>query len=103
MELLCRTRIIQNDSSKKLIISDDEYKSEYKRISGIIAEGQKSNSDAKHWLRNSVDFRTFKKTKSIVFSDVNASSKRSSSMFEVLTPVLSHREVSKKGLFRKRF
>ena len=91
LELLCRTRIVEDQPIKKLLILDEEYKTEYDKVSKMIHDSHKSRPEIKSWIQKSNEFRKYKKSDSIIISDIKINSTRSSSMLGFILPVLSSR------------
>ena len=96
LELLCKTRIVCNEPSKKINIPDEEYKQEYKKLSSVINDAKKIHADAKKWIKNSNNPKRLTKTKSDIFTEQFLNSQRSSSMINLLEPVLTKRTSKRK-------
>ena len=73
------------------MISDDEYKIEYRKISKILENANKADVDAKNLLKNAREASNHRKSSSIIITNSQISSNRSKSMMDILTPVLKNR------------
>ena len=91
LELLCKTIIVHKQPAKKFMISDDEYKIEYRKISKILENANKADVDAKNLLKNAREASNHRKSSSIIITNSQISTNRSKSMMDILTPVLKNR------------
>ena len=73
LELISKTRVVMNNPNSKLLITDEEFKSEYKKLTKMFNNYQNPSQEIKDWPRKKIHDGSLGNTANLVKSANNQS------------------------------